>query len=74
MGSGQAAIAALKASRHYVGYDISKEYISLAKRRIKEYFQQQITLFPESTKAKALLVAERPRGKGYQVKNKNRNK
>jgi site-specific DNA-methyltransferase (adenine-specific) len=37
MGSGQAAIAAIKTNRHYVGYDISEEYIKLAKRRIKEF-------------------------------------
>ena len=37
MGSGQAAIAAIKANRHYVGYDISEEYTKLAERRINEY-------------------------------------
>lgn len=37
IGSGQAAIAAIKANRHYVGYDISEEYTKLAERRIKEY-------------------------------------
>jgi modification methylase len=35
MGSGQTAIAANKASRFYVGYDISQEYINLAEKRIK---------------------------------------
>jgi len=37
VGSGQAAIAAVKANRHYVGYDISEEYTKLAERRIKEF-------------------------------------
>jgi site-specific DNA-methyltransferase (adenine-specific) len=37
IGSGQAAIAAIKTNRHYVGYDISQEYVKLAERRIKEY-------------------------------------
>jgi site-specific DNA-methyltransferase (adenine-specific) len=37
MGSGQAAIAAIKTNRHYVGYDINQEYVKLAERRIKEY-------------------------------------
>jgi site-specific DNA-methyltransferase (adenine-specific) len=37
MGSGQAAIAALKTKRHYVGYDINAEYVKLAERRIKEF-------------------------------------
>ena len=37
MGSGQSAIAAIKTGRHYIGYDNSPEYVSLAKNRIKEY-------------------------------------
>jgi len=37
IGSGQAAIAAIKTNRHYVGYDISEEYVKLAERRIKEF-------------------------------------
>jgi len=40
MGSGQTAIAALKNNRHYVGYEISKEYVRLAERRIKEFITQ----------------------------------
>ena len=35
MGSGQTAIAALKAGRHYVGYEVSGEYLELAKSRIQ---------------------------------------
>jgi site-specific DNA-methyltransferase (adenine-specific) len=34
MGSGTTAIAALKAQRHFVGYEISEEYVALAKHRI----------------------------------------
>ena len=34
MGSGQTAIAALKAGRHFIGYEISEEYIRLAEKRI----------------------------------------
>lgn len=37
IGSGQAAIAAIRANRHYVGYDISAEYVKLAERRIKDF-------------------------------------
>ena len=37
MGSGQTAIAAMKTHRHYVGYDINKEYIRLAEKRINEF-------------------------------------
>ena len=34
MGSGQTAIAALKASRHYIGYELNPEYVNLANARI----------------------------------------
>ena len=34
MGSGQSAIAALKTERHFVGYEINPEYVSLAQTRI----------------------------------------
>lgn len=37
MGSGQTAIAAIMTGRHYVGYEIEKEYVELAKRRIREF-------------------------------------
>jgi site-specific DNA-methyltransferase (adenine-specific) len=37
MGSGQAAIAAMRANRHYVGYEIDKNYITLATRRINQF-------------------------------------
>ncbi|MHC1603467.1 MAG: DNA-methyltransferase [Candidatus Syntropharchaeales archaeon] len=37
LGSGQAAIAAIKTGRHYVGYDIGEEYVKLAERRIKDF-------------------------------------
>jgi len=37
MGSGQAAIAAIKTNRHYVGYDIEEEYVKLAEKRIKNF-------------------------------------
>ena len=35
MGSGQTALAALKAGRHYMGYELSEEYCRLAERRIR---------------------------------------
>jgi site-specific DNA-methyltransferase (adenine-specific) len=38
IGSGQAAIAAIKTHRHYVGYEINEEYVKLAERRIKEFY------------------------------------
>jgi len=39
VGSGSACIAALKAKRHYVGYDINKDYVKLAESRIKQYIE-----------------------------------
>lgn len=37
MGSGQTAIASLKSKRKYVGYEINKDYVKLAEKRIKEF-------------------------------------
>ncbi len=36
-GSGTTCLSALKSERHYVGYDISEEYIRLAESRIRAY-------------------------------------
>lgn len=36
-GSGATCIAALKANRRYIAYDIDSEYVKLAEKRIKEY-------------------------------------
>lgn len=35
MGSGQTALAALKAGRHFVGYELSEEYCELARKRVE---------------------------------------
>jgi len=37
MGSGQTALAALKAGRHYVGYETAAEYVELAQGRIQAW-------------------------------------
>ncbi|GAB4463401.1 MAG: site-specific DNA-methyltransferase [Bacteroidales bacterium] len=37
MGSGTTAIAALKSNRNYVGFEISEDYITLTKQRVKPY-------------------------------------
>ncbi len=37
MGSGQTALAALKAGRLYVGYELDSEYVELASRRLQAY-------------------------------------
>lgn len=45
MGSGTTAVSAIKSERKFVGYDISQEYINLAERRLKPYFEQNILKF-----------------------------
>ena len=37
IGSGQAAIAAIKTNRYYVGYEVDEKYVKLAERRIREF-------------------------------------
>jgi len=44
MGSGTTAIACLKEKRHYVGFELNKEYFDKAQERI-ERERQQLTLF-----------------------------
>lgn len=39
-GSGTTCLSALKAGRHYVGYDVEAEYIALANERISRYANQ----------------------------------
>jgi DNA modification methylase len=52
MGSGQTALAALKAGRHYVGYDNDDAYVRLADRRIRALLAEngQHNLFSGKTK------------------------
>lgn len=40
MGSGTTAISAIKSNRYFVGYEINKDYISLAKKRIDAVLKQ----------------------------------
>ncbi len=40
MGSGQTALAALKSSRHYVGYEIDENYVNLANQRVQKESQR----------------------------------
>lgn len=39
-GSGTTCLSALKAGRHYIGYDVEEKYIALANERIKGYAPQ----------------------------------
>jgi site-specific DNA-methyltransferase (adenine-specific) len=49
VGSGSACIAALKTKRKYIGYDIDKKYCQLAEKRIKNYLEEQKSLFSSKT-------------------------
>ncbi len=40
VGSGSTCLAAIKADRHYIGYDTNSDYISLAEKRINTYRRQ----------------------------------
>ena len=44
MGSGTTAVACIKEKRHFIGFELSKEYFDKAQRRIKAE-QSQLTLF-----------------------------
>ena len=44
MGSGSTALAALKTKRRWVGYDTSRKYVKLAKKRIEAYLQNESLL------------------------------
>ncbi|HOJ05925.1 MAG: site-specific DNA-methyltransferase [Ignavibacteriota bacterium] len=45
VGSGTTAVAAIKSGRKFVGYDILKEYIELAEKRLKPLLDQTILNF-----------------------------
>ncbi len=46
--SGTTCIAALKAKRKYVAYDIDEKYCALANRRIDQFLREQLRLFSEN--------------------------
>jgi site-specific DNA-methyltransferase (adenine-specific) len=53
VGSGSACIAALKGKRHYIGYDINKDYVKLAETRIRQYQENHSApLFEKEVKNK----------------------
>lgn len=41
IGSGTTAIACLKTSRHYIGYEIEPKYYRIAKERVRKYREQK---------------------------------
>ncbi len=52
VGSGTICIAALKTNRKFVAYDVDKKYCDLAEQRIKQFLQEQTTLFSKEFAAK----------------------
>jgi len=41
VGSGSTCVAAIKAERHFVGFDIEKKYIEVANKRIEKFLKQR---------------------------------
>jgi site-specific DNA-methyltransferase (adenine-specific) len=52
MGSGTTALASMLLNRHYVGYDVSKDYVSLAEKRLKELSDKNKQQILQETKFK----------------------
>jgi DNA modification methylase len=50
MGSGTTAVAAIKSDRKFVGYEISPEYIQLAKKRVKPLMERTSLQFETTEK------------------------
>lgn len=52
VGSGATCIAALKANRFYIAYDVSEEYVRLAEKRVREFLSRnsglRLPLFGEN--------------------------
>lgn len=44
MGSGTTAVAAIREKRHFVGFELNREYFDIAEKRIWEE-RRQLTLF-----------------------------
>ncbi len=48
MGSGSTAVSAKKLKRHFIGFDISEEYVEIANERLKKTFEENELLFSET--------------------------
>lgn len=57
---GRACIAALKTNRKYVAYNVDKAYCDLAERRIKQFLQEQTTLFSQKNLPPSLAEPSNP--------------
>lgn len=70
MGSGQTAVAALQAGRHFIGYDVDRQYVALATRRI-EQVHRSLAYLQLSFDSRP-IVAERAREFGKRRTNQQR--
>ncbi|MCC6866890.1 MAG: site-specific DNA-methyltransferase [Ignavibacteria bacterium] len=59
MGSGTTAVSALKTDRKFVGYDIRKEYINLAEKRIESLLKQTKIIFNQTVLEKEPQTANK---------------
>ena len=53
LGSGSAAVAAVRAGRRYVGYDIDPEYVAIARARVEEEKARPETVTPAAAEGQA---------------------
>jgi len=72
-GSGTTCLAALKDGRHYIGYDIKKEYVQLANDRLKKYLNQP-DLFEQKNVNAPLFVSDRHKYKYRASEKKKKHK
>lgn len=56
-GSGTSCLAAMKDGRHYIGYDIEKEYVNLANQRIKT-FSSQLNLLEKIKLSRPVVLSK----------------
>jgi site-specific DNA-methyltransferase (adenine-specific) len=72
IGSGTTAVAAINADRKFIGYDISKEYVTLANKRLSKYLTQHKISF-ENRKEEKVVYASSDKAK-FEVADKKKRK
>jgi len=63
-GSGTTAVAAVRADRHYAGYDLDESYIRLAEARVEEERQRLVSETPVTPPKVSLPAVPEPAGAG----------
>jgi len=59
VGSGTTAVAAIRAGRHFAGYDLDRSYIALAEKRVEA--ERQLLVRDASTRQLSLLAGPAPK-------------